>query len=563
MSGRQERLDRWIAILCITLLALAAALVKIRSYDVWWHLEAGELIRMTGSIPRADGFSFTSAGTPWINHEWLFQVALSLAWKAGAVGVLLMKAACAAGAAAIGFAALRRGGAARGVSLMVVALSIIGLRPRLVERPEMFSLVMIAAVAAIGMDLVLRPQRPAARIAAAGVLTALWANLHAAALASPVILAALAAGAFIESIAKGGRQDAAARGARVALAAALAAAAGLLVNPYGWRLLGVPAEIAAALAPANLVNPEWVAPSPRTAPLYFCVAAVALLAGVRQTAARAAGAPPRLALLLLSIGMASLSVRQIGFFFALLPLTLDLSWLQGRSARPVRWLGPVAAAGAVIHMILAPPAGASVGLGIQPDRFPEKAADFVAARMPDARLYNDTAFGGYLIHRGYPQRRVFIDGRNEVHASLLKEIAASLDDGRRWQSLLSRHQIEAALVSYRHEPIETRDAVTGAVSMSSWSALHFPRPAWALVYWDDVAMVFVRREGPLGALAGSLEYRHIQPELLELNGLAPPPAALIPDLQRDIRRKLTDDADCRLASALSALYGEGSTSPQR
>jgi hypothetical protein len=226
-------------------------------------------------------------------------------------------------------------------------------------------------------------------------------------------------------------------------------------------------------------------------------------------------------------------------------------------------LAPLACIGSVLAMLLIPPAGASVGLGIQPDRFPRKAAAFVASRLPETRLYNDTAFGGWLIHTGYPQRRVFIDGRNEVHARLLRELSESLDDGRRWQELLQRYQVEGAIVSYRREVIPARDAAGAPLPAATWSALHFPRSLWALVWWDDVAMVFVRRAGPLGGLAGSLEYRHLQPEAALLDLHDPPPGAPNQDIVAEIQRKLADDPDCRLARSLAALYGGGQTSPQR
>ena len=45
-----------------------------------------------------------------------------------------------------------------------------------------------------------------------------------------------------------------------------------------------------------------------------------------------------------------------------------------------------------------------------------------------------------------------------------------------------------------------------------FSALWFPKAEWALVYWDDVAMVFVRREGAPTGLLEIHEYRVIQPD---------------------------------------------------
>jgi hypothetical protein len=189
-----------------------------------------------------------------------------------------------------------------------------------------------------------------------------------------------------------------------------------------------------------------------------------------------------------------------------------------------------------------------------------QAADFISARLDGARLYNDAAFGGYLIWRGYPQRRVFLDGRNEVHAALLRDLSAALDDGRRWQDLLARHDVEGAVVAYRADLIAARDAATGAMARSTFSELHFPQARWALVYWDDMAMVFIRRQGRFQSLAAELEYRRARPEAFKLNmpnvgeteeaGGTRGDAALV----EEIRRKLAEDPRCELAKGMATVY---------
>ncbi|HEU4402107.1 MAG TPA: hypothetical protein VFT43_08375, partial [Candidatus Polarisedimenticolia bacterium] len=69
-----SRGDRLMFRLLILLLTVASSLTPIRSYDYWWHLATGRLILERHAVPHADPFSFTAAGRPWIDHEWLFQV---------------------------------------------------------------------------------------------------------------------------------------------------------------------------------------------------------------------------------------------------------------------------------------------------------------------------------------------------------------------------------------------------------------------------------------------------------------------------------------------------------
>jgi hypothetical protein len=55
-------------------LVALAAIWQLPAYDLFWQLKTGELILQSRSIPRADVFSFTAAGQPWVVQEWLAEV---------------------------------------------------------------------------------------------------------------------------------------------------------------------------------------------------------------------------------------------------------------------------------------------------------------------------------------------------------------------------------------------------------------------------------------------------------------------------------------------------------
>ncbi len=56
--------------------------------DIWWHLRDGEYLLTNIRFPRMDMYSFTVSGQPWMDHEWLAEVAYYLAWRAfGLAGV--------------------------------------------------------------------------------------------------------------------------------------------------------------------------------------------------------------------------------------------------------------------------------------------------------------------------------------------------------------------------------------------------------------------------------------------------------------------------------------------
>src|SRR3954468_7569730 len=59
--------------------------------DLWWHLKAGLDLLDAGHLTAVDPYSFTQ-DVPWINHEWLSELIMALAYRSGGVaGLLLLK----------------------------------------------------------------------------------------------------------------------------------------------------------------------------------------------------------------------------------------------------------------------------------------------------------------------------------------------------------------------------------------------------------------------------------------------------------------------------------------
>jgi hypothetical protein len=44
--------------------------------DYWLHVRTGQYIAESGAVPRADLYSYTIAGQPWVAHEWLTELLL-------------------------------------------------------------------------------------------------------------------------------------------------------------------------------------------------------------------------------------------------------------------------------------------------------------------------------------------------------------------------------------------------------------------------------------------------------------------------------------------------------
>src|SRR5215475_7347137 len=90
----------WIAhvfafpVMCFSLLAVVIynyALSGFAESDIWWHLRDARTLLENHVFLRSDTFTFTTAGTPWINFEWLSEMPYYLAFRSfGLQGLLLV-----------------------------------------------------------------------------------------------------------------------------------------------------------------------------------------------------------------------------------------------------------------------------------------------------------------------------------------------------------------------------------------------------------------------------------------------------------------------------------------
>jgi hypothetical protein len=128
----------------VLLLAFLLGSFAATNSDVWLHLALGrDLLAGTYQFG-VDPYSFTTDGVYWVNHSWLFDVLLyGLYSLAGGAGVIVLKALAVAGIAAL-LASLRRPGQSAWPALVVTALAVLVMSPRLVLQPTILSYLFLA-----------------------------------------------------------------------------------------------------------------------------------------------------------------------------------------------------------------------------------------------------------------------------------------------------------------------------------------------------------------------------------------------------------------------------------
>jgi hypothetical protein len=539
-------------------LAAIAAVAPIRSYDYFWHLTTGRWIVAHQAIPRFDPLALASVHVPWINGEWLYQIVLyALHGIAGDAGISILSAMLAAAIFAIAILITSQDA---GVALLISGVAFAGASDRLGVRPAAAAaLLIVIAIGLLGSRLRLIPLT-----IAYAVLTIVWINVHPSALLAPVlaficILQTRSAGGppavppparrqegKTRQRAAGGpadepsalRASALRTSALRAVILAAASAIALLVNPYGWNAILAPLRLTSEIHSGAFVNAEWLPSTFAFFPLlYVTIGAVVLLfIGTREKRANAW----RFVIFVLLAALAIRYVRNQGLYFAALPLLVPpIGNFSRRVSNAIAACALIPLAWAFQHDIHRP--------GIDDERFPTRAVSALKSYNLAGNIYNVDQFGGLIEWTFYPERRALTDGRNELFRDFIEADAVAHRDSRAWHAMLAQYGLVLAVDEYQSEKIEVLDVASGERQALPPSLVRYRRRDWALIAFDDAAMVFARRDAFLASRLGAIEYRFLVPDD---PGIAYKNAEFRELARKEIARAKAQFGDIRVVRAL-------------
>jgi tetratricopeptide (TPR) repeat protein len=521
---------RWLAPAIPVAAAFALALTRIDDPDAFTHLALGRDLVQQWGFPAREPFSFAGAEHPYYNPEWLFEIVFFLAQLAGGTaGVVVLKASIVALAVWILWLDSRAWGESAAlhptgllVRATVLTAVVVMIRHRFVERPDI-ALMVFLAFTIYALNAYLAGGRrwifllPAVQV--------VWANMHPSVVVGLVPFVAVLGGGVALRVGAQLTQrwwhppeGAIPSWRRLATVAAVLG--GVLiasaVNPYRFDPLTLPFTLADMPWFRQEIL-ELQPPRPATWPGPFVMTALLLL-GLLRTTARLPVIPALTALPFVQLG---LSAVRFVFLLELVAapilartLIVTAGSVRGPLLRRLVLGGAVAAAG--LAAIAAGGTAAGIGpladarkapgLGVNERWVPEAALRYLDARGVEGRLFNAFHFGGYIEWRDFPRRAPIIDGRGIAAPSLLEEIHFARIYPRHLERLQARYGLQAAVMDY---PTYSGDPVEEVLGPDADAAL--ASASWALVYWDDVSLVYLPRTGPHADVIERDEYRHVKP----------------------------------------------------
>lgn len=466
----------YLGLFCISLL-------QFTDPDFWWHLRTGQLIVETRSIPHADPFSFTAEGSRWVTHEWLSEVIIyGVDGAVGYVGNAVLFSGLALAALLVMHRLVLRLGLGELPALVLVALAGTIALPYWTVRPQAFTWLLTAVFVYTLYRQYREGQGPLWHLP---LLMILWANLHGGYVIGLVLLGLWLASLVAERAIWHEHRDL--RGPALVSGACLVAT---LANPNGLALLSYPLTyLAAGNASLNLIT-EWQSPNFHEALHLPLAAGIVLLALVGVVGGRRNVFRVGLALLFTFFALQS-SRHQPLFALVLVLVVGDVLqerwWWARQGERAEGSGGPPALNWAILATALVVAAAAVPQLPeAQVHRepitsgtpaYPVEGAAFVRRHYPEARMFNEYTWGGYLIHELYPEQQVFIDGRPDMYGDeFVEDYIRVISLESDWRDILARHEVDLAIIE--------RDSALATVLQDRWD--------WELAFSGPVEAVFVR-----------------------------------------------------------------------
>jgi len=456
--------------------------------DFWWHLRTGAWIVEHHAVPATDPVSIVGGDKPWVAYSWLFEVMLYefYRWK-GMVGAVVFALLILVGIAVTLHGAIyrRMGGFAAPVAL--AAAGLFAMARLYSPRPWLFTFLFFTIELDIIFGVMIDElnERARRRLWLLPPLFALWANLHIQfvyGLAVLVLAAATQELSFVTTKLDAGMEQASYELRRRLWAVTALSVLATFFNPYTWRIYRVVMEVATQRLPFGIIM-ELARPNFRS-PFDYMVVALALFAAFVLARKTVRG---RLFAWMLLIAATSISLRTIRdeWMAVIVAVLLIAAGNAVRASSPeaLPRLQCLATAAIVALLIFLAANGRGLSNAAMAQRvasvFPVKAADMIAQNKISGPLFNDFAWGGYLIWE-LPGLPVSIDSRTNIYGDA--RIARSLDtfncvDG--WQT---------------DPELASANVVVGQVGECLSSALQAD-PKFELVYRDEIAVVFVRRSG--------------------------------------------------------------------
>jgi hypothetical protein len=474
------------------LLAAIYSLRRMADTDLWAHLKCGEYLFLHNTILKTHYFNCSWPDFPYVNHSWLFQAIIYFLDRiSGEPGLIALQVLLVIVAFCILSRTLRLYTGSLTIISLVLSLGILASAHRFSLRPQHFTYIFFAFFL---FSLHQYQRKITIHAWFLPLLMMVWVNLHAESLWGMLLPGVFLVAEYLKSKGRG-QVDRSAFKKLLLIYGLIVAAA--LINPFTYRTVFWPLFV----MKEQFAGVEEILPPTSTRYLFFWVYFVLFLF---SSVLNFRKIDPTWALISLVFAVVAWTANRgiPHFVFASAPLIAgNLQALMERAGSRIGDHGFLKRGAKLV--LLTALVALMVSVVTSPlylrkfDNvpYPEGALDFLKAEGISGNVFNEHAWGGYMIWHSYPTLKPYIDGRF-FHQRFYDEFYPTLSGQPGWDAVFAKYNISIAILGY------------SPTDRSRLSDRLLADTRWRLVYWDDVSLVYVRTSG----LAG--EAQHLSTGLL-------------------------------------------------
>jgi hypothetical protein len=444
--------------------------------DIWWHVRTGQWILQNHAVPHVDPFSSATLGRSWVDYSWIFD--LGSYWVVahfGLPGIIWFQTLMRIAVAAALFSLVRSLTPGFWKAVGLTGLGMVAMLWVLQPRPGAISVLFFV----LELHILISARKNPGLLWILPALFVLWANIHIEFVTGLFVLGVICLEPLLDWMLRTTPEGKSSIDLfQPKLWATFAASSiAVLVNPYGYKLIGNVLQYARDAKVYDIIT-EFHAMFFRT---YNDWGVLALLMIGCFAFGRIRPFRPVWALLLAwSAWMSFRSMRE-AWVVAILCIMVAAILGHEQIAQPAQKLGRSLRAVVSVSVCVVLVAGASLWpfssqilLRQVAASFPVGAAAYIRQNHLQGPLLNELSWGGFLIF-AVPGIPVAMDGRTNVHSQ---------------DEILSSIHLWSGEPGWRERPeIESANLV---ISDRSWSLARLLRndPRFRVAYEDETTVLF-------------------------------------------------------------------------
>ena len=489
----------WISLGIMILLFL---IVKIREYDIWFHLRIGKYILENLSIPKLDPFSYTASSNLYIDSHWLYQIILYAFYNfmGGAFGLFLFQTTIVLFTFYLLFKISNKSNFYISVVCILITLFISNIRFN--YRPEilsyLFSLLFIFNIQNYSET------KENKYLYILPVLQVLWVNIHGLFVFGPIIVFSYFIGEFIQDK----------RLPKNILLCGIICSLACIINPYGYKLVVYPFILFGEMgstATSYMKSVSELTPTLLTdrgtydLTLHIILIIISSMSFILARKINFS----RLIIYFAFLYLSFMAIRNIVIF------SFIASFVTIMNVRDIKDIKDIISQKilnyvAYILMILLFVFNVviiysvitgkyyryarvgfekyeQIGIGSLDIMFPKKAIEYIKNNNLSGNVFNDAHIGGYFMWHCYPERKVFFDGRMEVYGEeLMAEYKSVIDNPEVfWQNIENKYKIDYVLL----HPL--------SIHSQNLIKYLFLNKMWKLAYFDESGIIYTKKSNKI------------------------------------------------------------------